>query len=507
MPRIEFDAPEYQSDGAFQTAHYAFDGDESSGWRVLRNDAEFLRLGPGYTPVESLYCGVCSTDLARRYLPYPLPQVIGHEVVGRKNGRPVVVEINASHLARGLASESAACPYCADGSMNTQCPHRITLGIDRLPGGFAPYFLAPVHAILPVPEGVDPLTAALTEPFAAALQGVEATHPRNGERAAVLGPRRLGALILAALAGFRKRQGLDFSISALARHDQLLDLAGKLGADEAVDLRERPASELQQKFDVVFDTTGSPEGFEAALGMARRVLHLKSTNGRPVLGLVHMTDLVVEEIALAPALKPGEDDTALAARLEYSWPAEREAGRQRRNSNIYIAPDVSDELFERLQRAAGPERRLHRLDPEEARAKIQAGERNFPEGSPFPRFDLAIASSLAGADRIIRPVPGEEFSLLRARGAILLAPGANDGFDSPLHEAVAGRGLEIHSSRCGNFERALAILKDNPEIAAAIRDSMITQRYSLEEIDEAFEVAADSSRSIKVVVETNPASS
>lgn len=85
--------------------------------------------------------------------------------------------------------------------------------------------LAPVNAILPVPDTVSTYSAALAEPLAAALQGVESTGPQEGDNVAVLGPRRLGMLVIAALAGYRKREGINFSISAIVRHTSLEDLA------------------------------------------------------------------------------------------------------------------------------------------------------------------------------------------------------------------------------------------------------------------------------------------
>jgi threonine dehydrogenase-like Zn-dependent dehydrogenase len=509
MTRIQFQAPEYQADGSFVDARYEYEGDEKNGWVLKRNDQEFDRLGPGYTPVESKYCGVCSTDLARRFLPYPLPQVIGHEVVGTKEGKPVVVEINASHQARGIAD--AADPY--NSIMHPHDPRRITLGIDRLPGGFAPVMLAPVNAVIPVPESVSPLVASLTEPFAAALQGVESTHPRPGDRVAVLGPRRLGSLIIAALAGFRKQSGIDFEIIAVARHQHLIDLCLELGADSGVNLAERDASEYKQAFDIVYDTTGKPEGFAVALELTRRVLHLKSTNGQEVMGLKHLTDMVVDEIALLPAK---------AEHLAYTWPQESAAqgGQTRANANVYVAPGVDAADLKDLQ-ARGGAQSFHRLAVDEVVQAMEAAsgetDRGNPEGnlsapdarpdffrgSPFARFDLAVAANLNEVDQIVRPRPGEEFSILRARGAVLLTKAADGGsYDSPLHQAVAERGIEIHTSRCGDFERALEILAANPDIASALEKHLITHRYKLEDIREAFETAADSKASVKVIVET-----
>lgn len=507
MTRIQFQAPEYQADGSFIDARYEYEGDEQQGWVLRRNEEEFDRLGPGYTPVKSLYCGVCSTDLARRFLPYPLPQVIGHEVVGTKDGKPVVIEINASHQARGIADKND--PY--NSIMHPHDPRRITLGIDRLPGGFAPVLLAPIHAVIPVPDAVQPIVASLTEPFAAALQGVESTHPRPGDRVAVLGPRRLGSLIIAALAGFRKKSGIDFEIIAVARHQHLLDLCQELGADSGVNLAETDASEHKGAFDIVYDTTGKPEGFAVALELTRRVLHLKSTNGLEVMGLKYLTDMVVDEIALLPAIPE---------HLAYTWPVEKNAGEIRANKNVYVSPGVTEADLEALGNKTGAENQnFRRLDITQIVEAMQATgdtDRGNPEGavsspeqlpdffqgSPFARFDLAIAASLAEVDRIVRPIPGQEFSILRARGAVLLTKSKNGQYDSPLHEAVAERGIEIHTSRCGNFERALEILAANPEIAGALEKNLITHKYKLEDIRTAFETAADSKVSVKVIVET-----
>ena len=484
--RIDFTAPEYDADGSFETVSYAFVGSTDAGWDILRNGRQSLALGPGYVPVRSRFCGVCSTDLARRFLPYPLPQIIGHEVVGTVDGRDVAVEINASHLARRdpLAD---TCPFC-HGGIDTQCPDRITLGIDRLPGGFAPYFLAPVNAIVPLPPGLDAETAVLTEPFAAALQAVDSLPLKAVNTIAVLGPRRLGMLLVAALSAMRRREKQDFRIAALGRHDALLSLAGRLGADELVRTDLTP----NNSYDVVFDTTGSVDGFALALSCARRILHLKSTNGQPIMGFAHLTDMVVHEIALLPAT---------ADSLNFGWPRE---AVPRTNANIFVAPGVSEHALATLQRAA-PERSFHRLDVSDALAALDGG--GFP-GSPLPRFDLGIASSPKEVDSILRPHREREVSLVRPRGGILLVPSASGqsaqggGADAPLWDAIVERGLELHSSRCGDFRRATALLAEDPLIAGILRRELITQHYPLASIEEAFSVAADSKRSIKVVVDT-----
>jgi D-arabinose 1-dehydrogenase-like Zn-dependent alcohol dehydrogenase len=138
--RVEFEGLEYHASDRVQSARYAMEGSSAEGWRITRNGSDHLLLGPGYRLLRTDRCGVCSTDLDRRFLPFPLPQIIGHELIALDaDSRRHVIEINASHRARGLDTD---CPFCAAG-LATHCPDRRVLGIHDLPGGFGPWVLAP----------------------------------------------------------------------------------------------------------------------------------------------------------------------------------------------------------------------------------------------------------------------------------------------------------------------------------------------------------------------------
>ncbi|MBI3396222.1 MAG: alcohol dehydrogenase catalytic domain-containing protein [Spirochaetia bacterium] len=475
MNRAAFQASEYTGAGTFQTASYEYQKSMSGDWTVLRNGSLHLELGRGYELLPTSSCGVCSTDLARRYLPYPLPQIIGHEVTAVRDGRLVVVEINSSHQARGLES---ACPFC-HGGMDTQCPDRITLGIDRLPGGFAPFILAPAHAVIEVPAGIPEAVAGLTEPFAAALHALDVTSVADGPRIAVLGPRRLGALLIAALDAHRRSNGMRYKITALSRHPEHGLLLRSLGADDVINVTQSQPE--PNSYDVVFDTTGSPEGFRLALLLARDTVHLKSTHGQAVLGMGHLTDMVVEEIALLPFVRPSAD---------FQWLTDR----TQTNRSVYATDAMGARAAEIF---GGPREDTDgaKADPAKAARHV---ELNRLDGSDYGRYDLALVSSLAEADTVIRPEPGKEFSLVRPRGAVIV-DAEKERADSALAEALAS-GKKIHTSRCGDFRRALKLLSENPPVVKAL-EQMITHVFPLEKIADAFETAA-SGRSIKVLVNT-----
>jgi threonine dehydrogenase-like Zn-dependent dehydrogenase len=475
MTTIEFGAFDYCTDRTFAAARYRYDGDEGTGWRITRDGAPVLQLGPGYRLLRVRQCGVCSTDLARHHLPFPLPQVIGHEVLAHDaGGRRFVVEINASHQARGVATD---CAFCRAG-LPTHCPDRITLGIHDLPGGFGPWILAPVGACLEVPATVPDAAAVLVEPFAAALHAVASVAPRPGDRIAVLGPRRLGMLVIAALASVRQQRraaGADFTIAAVARDPALLALARTFGADEGHAIVAATPVPVAS-FDVVIDTTGNPAGLELAVQLARREVHVKSTHGQPAGGLRHGTEMVVDEIALMPF--PRQEPAPGQA----PWERLRTGARPRVAWSAAAVP---------------PAWLLARADVQRgAPAALVAHYAAATDG--LPRADVVVVDSAAGVDAAVRPRGAADPALVRPRGAVMLHP-ASDTAGSSLLAAVVDRGLVLSSSRCGDFATALRLLAVDPELAR-IGERLITHRFPAEQLVAAF-ATAGSRGCIKAIVE------
>ncbi|MCX7999633.1 MAG: hypothetical protein N3A69_11890, partial [Leptospiraceae bacterium] len=67
--RVKFSALEYQEDDSFQKVDYEFSGNEENGWMIYRNGDLHIALGKGYKLLKTVACGVCSTDLDRRFFP------------------------------------------------------------------------------------------------------------------------------------------------------------------------------------------------------------------------------------------------------------------------------------------------------------------------------------------------------------------------------------------------------------------------------------------------------
>lgn len=339
------------------------------------------------------------------------------------------------------------------------------MGIHDLPGGFAPYVLAPVEAVLSLPEVIPATAGVLVEPLAAALNAVDMISPKVGERVAVLGLRRLGMLVVAALGAWRASHGMDFGILALSRHQHLLDLSRDFGATDTALVAGNGDSLPDGMADVVIDTTGNPQAFELAIRLARGEVHLKSTHGQVSAGLRHLTELVVDELRI------GRLDSLPSA----------EAGN-RIGWLSAVEPGPGD--FE-----------IVRGDP----INISDAMADNLRPGQVPRIDVLVVDTAEQADLAIRPSIEHENSLLKPCGEILVQAQAGASSDSLLIRAVAERGLRLTSSRCGDFRRAIQLLEDNQELRS-IGDKLITQRFDNCDMNAVF-AAARSPDCIKAVVD------
>jgi threonine dehydrogenase-like Zn-dependent dehydrogenase len=174
------------------------------------------------------------------------------------------------------------------------------LGILNRDGAMADYVTVPTCNLLQVPDEVTDEQAVFTEPLAAALRIVQQIGLDPNQPVAVIGPGRLGMLVgqVVALGGAE--------VTMLGRSCQSLQLANSLGLKTAFVDATRSS-----QFPLVVDCTGSAQGLEQALRLARPrgTVVLKSTYDG--LAAISLTKAVVDEIQIvgsrcgpfAPALR------------------------------------------------------------------------------------------------------------------------------------------------------------------------------------------------------------
>jgi threonine dehydrogenase-like Zn-dependent dehydrogenase len=234
--------------------------------------------------------GICNTDLeiARGYAGFK--GTIGHEFVGVVEeapddsmvGQRVVGEINAG---------CGECELCAAGDPR-HCADRTVLGIVGRDGAHADYLRLPVKNLLPVPDKILDEHAVFTEPLAAACGIMERVSIKKEHRVAVIGDGKLGLLCAQAIA----LSGAE--VLLIGKHAEKLRIAERRGIETAT---PKTAAKRKREFDVVVEASGSPSGFEGALGLLRPrgTLVLKSTfQGPGKLEEIDQARFVVDEISI-----------------------------------------------------------------------------------------------------------------------------------------------------------------------------------------------------------------
>ncbi len=502
MQSVRFTAFDYNSNDSFTSSVYEMSGSEEEGWKIFRNTELYLELGKGYRLLKTTLCGICSTDLDRRFLPFALPQIIGHEVLASdyRTGQKYVLEINDTVASRGEPEDAFS-----QRGMPTHSPTRLVLGIDRLPGGFGPYILAPIGTLVETGSLSDK-EAVLIEPFAASMHAVEVSlrNRKNLPRKiAVLGPRRLGSLVIAALDLYRRQMNLSYEISSVLRHKELLDLSFQMGADQSYYFPELGQkinssgivlsrtekkeskidwSECENYFDLVFDTSGSISGLETSLFLTKKEIHRKTTNGQASMGIIHLTEMVVDEISIAPLQKEFPDLAWGILPSSQTW--------------IFISADVKLNLEEQSwMDLYNKKEGFHFFTgtPEEAESFLKSD--SFT--GDLPHFDFAIVSGSSQIDSVLRPSDKKETSLVRPRGFIFIPE--SGGLDSNEFVRWIAAGGTLSSSRCGNFRKTCSALESEPGFMKTVSETLIRSEYDSENLPQAY-AEARKPENIKVIV-------
>ncbi|MGH9796411.1 MAG: zinc-dependent alcohol dehydrogenase [Candidatus Acidiferrales bacterium] len=220
----------------------------------------------------------CGTDLkvwkqgyhARMIQP---PAVFGHEVAG-------VIETMGGSVNGGLragmrvvpanSAPCGDCIFCRKGRQNL-CEDLLFNN-----GAYAEYIRIPGpivrHNLLEIPEHVSFTDAAMIEPLACVLRGIEETGIQSGETTAVIGCGPIGLKFIRVLSA----RGVG--VIALGKRASQIKAAERLGARAAFDVTAlddpitavRRLTEGQRGADSVIEAVGQPVTWQWAIGMVRR---------------------------------------------------------------------------------------------------------------------------------------------------------------------------------------------------------------------------------------------
>ena len=155
--------------------------------------------GEGDVVCRVLACATCGSDVQDFYVARKLPAVLGHEPAGE------VVEVGAGVAGVAVGDRVAIhhhapcgeCRRCRHGH-ETLCERFRSTALD--PGGFAEYVRVQpelVGELLPL-DGLDPVTATVTEPLGCALRAQARARLAPGDALLVVGAGCSGLLHIAA---------------------------------------------------------------------------------------------------------------------------------------------------------------------------------------------------------------------------------------------------------------------------------------------------------------------
>jgi L-iditol 2-dehydrogenase len=253
-------------------------------------------LKPGEVRIRIEAALTCGTDLkvfkrgyhAKMIVP---PAVFGHELAG------VISEV-APPAGPGVGVHASACPatdklklelqpwavgdrvVVANSAPCGECFHcqagqeNLCDDLLFLNGAYAESIVVPARLVqknlLPLKPGTDFRDAALVEPLACVVQGVEDTDLRAGRHVLILGAGPIGLMFVALV----KKLGCDATVAG--RRAARLEAARRLGADQTIDIGDgsglvtKVRAARRTHFDAVIEAVGHPEVWEAAVHLVRK---------------------------------------------------------------------------------------------------------------------------------------------------------------------------------------------------------------------------------------------
>jgi len=239
-------------------------------------EVDVPEVGPGEVLVRVRAATTCGTDLKifqRGYVSgvIQIPTVFGHEWAGD------VVEVGSGlswpevgmRVRAGNSAPCLRCKMCQKGKYNL-CEDMMWLW-----GAYAEYIKVPARMVVvnmqEIPSHVSYEEAAITEPLACVLHGIEEAGVKLGDTVTIIGAGPIGLLHLLCA----KKLGVEKAVT-IDLVDERLEIARKLGADEVVNAKKEDVVKRVRSLtggygaDVVIEAVGLPTTWEQALRLVRR---------------------------------------------------------------------------------------------------------------------------------------------------------------------------------------------------------------------------------------------
>ena len=234
-------------------------------------DLPMPEVGINDVLIEVDRTGICGTDLhiyrwdSWAQATIPVPMAVGHEFVGR------VIEVGANvadfYEGEVVSGEGhvvcGRCRNCLAGRRHL-CAHTRGVGVNRA-GAFAEYISLPMSNVWHHAQDVELDIASIFDPFGNAVH-TALSFPVLGEDVLITGAGPIGVMAAAVVRHAGARHVVVTDVNPFR-----LELAKKMGATLAVDVRDRDLADVQREldmqegFDVGLEMSGNPAAFRQLL--------------------------------------------------------------------------------------------------------------------------------------------------------------------------------------------------------------------------------------------------
>ena len=229
-------------------------------------------IGESDVLVKVHACGICGTDMhifhGEHIVKFPV--IPGHEFSGEiveVGGKVTNVQVG-DRVTIDPNIVDCTCFFCRRGEIHL-CENLTAVGVNY-DGGFAEYCRVPAVQAYRVPDSVSLDEAAMAEPLACCIHGIDRAGIVPGDTVAILGAGSIGLLLLqlARIAGARH-------IIVSEPDEKKRHLAAHFGADALVDPMSQDVTAEVKKItdvgaDVVIESAGRLETAELSIKLARR---------------------------------------------------------------------------------------------------------------------------------------------------------------------------------------------------------------------------------------------
>jgi L-iditol 2-dehydrogenase len=244
---------------------------------VRYEETDIPKIGPGELLVKVGTALTCGTDVKTYKRGHPIlikhvPALFGHEYAGtiEEVGEGI---LNFKEGMRVVATNSAPCGECF--FCKRDMPNLCAVLKDSLVNGaFAEYIRVPEAVVRwnthQIPDSLSFRDAALTEPLACVVHGIEESNIRLGDTVVIIGAGPIGQMMIMLA---KKSGASNVIVSDLA--DLRRDIATKAGADITINpSKEDPVERVREETsgrgaDVVIEAVGLPKLWEQAVNMTR----------------------------------------------------------------------------------------------------------------------------------------------------------------------------------------------------------------------------------------------